>query len=208
MKLAIGAVASVLTHELGHALYLESQGKDWDFNASFSSGFAISTPDFLSNKQYRGFGRAGFLLQSSIGTLLTAFEGTRNSDFTKGWAAMNAFQTSSYPWRKHDFGDDFEMIDRGHGTGDTEFVLFSFVSTYNFSRACMPTFKQPYYIEGSYDSLSPAVLRDPGIEFSYDWDQSSFPVGLEITPRQASDFLAEDMNSFSYQWKIHGFSTL
>ena len=208
MKLAIGAVASVLTHELGHALYLESQGKDWDFNVSFSSGFAISTHDFLSDKQYRGLGRSGFLLQSSIGILLTAFEGTRNSDFTKGWTAMNAFQTSSYPWRRHDFGDDFEMIEKGHSTSDTEFVLFSFLSTYNFSRACLPTFKQSYYIEGSYDSQSRSVLRDPGIEFNYDWYETSFPVELEIAPRQAYYFLAEDMTGLCYQWKVHGFSTL
>jgi hypothetical protein len=198
MKLAIGAVASVLTHELGHVLYLESQGKDWEFNASFPSGFAISTPDSLSDEQYRGFGRSGFLLQSSIGILLTAFEGTRDSDFTKGWTGMNAFQTSSYPWRRHDFGDDFAMIDRGHGAGDTEFVLFSFLSTYNFSRACMPTFKQSCYIEGSYDSLSRPVLRDPGIVLKYDWHESGVPMGLEIVPRPTSNFLAEDMIGFCY----------
>lgn len=196
MKLAIGAAASILTHELGHVLYLESQGIDWNLNASFSSGLAISTSDFLSDKQYRGLGQSGFLLQSGIGVLLTAFEGTRNSDFTKGWTGMNAFQISSYRWRKHDFGDDFAMIDRGQSNGEIESTLFYFLSAHNFSRACKPNSKISHGIEGSYDSRSRTALREPGIAFNYDWDESSFAVELEIVPRQTPDFLAEDMNGF------------
>ncbi len=42
LKVTAGAVASVLVHELGHALYLQSQGKDWDLQSS-SSGLATHT---------------------------------------------------------------------------------------------------------------------------------------------------------------------
>jgi hypothetical protein len=132
-KAAVGALASLLVHELGHALYLELRGKDWDLKAS-GSGLAIQTSDMLSDDEYREFGRAGFLLQTSIGLLLTSFEKTRNSDFTKGWAAMNVVQLWSYNWRSHDAGDDFAMIDRGHGDGKAEHNAFCFMSMYNFMR--------------------------------------------------------------------------
>ena len=55
LKVTAGAVASVLVHELGHALYLQSQGKDWDLQSSSSSGLAIHTSDPLSENQYRNF---------------------------------------------------------------------------------------------------------------------------------------------------------
>ena len=84
LEVTAGAVASVLVHELGHALYLQSQGKDWDLQSSSSSGLAIHTSDTLSENQYRNFGRAGFPLQTFIGAVLTTFDKTRHSDFTKG----------------------------------------------------------------------------------------------------------------------------
>ena len=130
LKVTAGAVASVLVHELGHALYLQSQGKDWDLQSS-SSGLAIHTPDPLSDSQYRNFGRAGFALQALIGTALTTFEKTRYSDFTKGWVGMNAFQVCSYNGRNHDIGSDFKMIETGGGNGDMELGVFGLVSSYN-----------------------------------------------------------------------------
>jgi hypothetical protein len=136
-KVAVGALASILVHELGHALYLEMQGKDWGLKAS-GSGFAIQTSDVLSDEECREFGRAGFLLQTSIGLVLTSFEKTRQSDFTKGWAAMNIAQVWSYNWRDHDEGDDFAMIDRGHGDGDSDHHAFCFMSMVNFMRMDLP----------------------------------------------------------------------
>ena len=63
MKIAAGAAASILTHELGHALYLESRGKEWSLETS-SSGFAVITPDSLTDREHRSLGRAGYLLQT------------------------------------------------------------------------------------------------------------------------------------------------
>jgi len=137
LKLAAGAVASVVVHELGHALYLQSQGKDWDLKASSSSGLGIHTSDPLSKSQYCNFGRAGFALQTGIGAILTSFEKTRNSDFTKGWVSMNAVQVYSYQGRNHDTGNDFEMIDRGGGNGDLELGLFCSISSYNLLKLDM-----------------------------------------------------------------------
>jgi len=131
LKVTAGAVASVLIHELGHALYLQSQGKDWNLQSSSSSGLAIRTSDSLSENQYRNFGRAGFTLQTFIGAVLTTFENTRYSDFTKGWVGMNAFQVCSYNGRSHNIGNDFEMIERGGGNSNFELGAFYLVSSYN-----------------------------------------------------------------------------
>lgn len=137
IEVTAGAVASVLVHELGHALYLQSQGKDWELKSS-SSGFAIHTNDNLSDRETQNFGRAGFVLQTGIGAILTAFKKTRNSDFTKGWVSINAFQICSYKGRNHDIGDDFEMIDKGGGNGDFEFGVFYLMSSYNLLKLDVP----------------------------------------------------------------------
>jgi hypothetical protein len=134
LKVAAGAAASVLVHELGHALYLQYSEKQWDFHASPSSGFAIQTTDNLSDTQWSNFGRAGFALQTLIGTALTTFEVTRKSDFTKGWVGINAVQVFSYKLRNHEDGDDFKMIDRGGGNGNLEFSMFSMISAYNLKK--------------------------------------------------------------------------
>ena len=144
VKVTAGAVASVLVHELGHALYLQSQGKDWDLQSSSSSGLAIHTSDSLSKNQYRNFGRAGFALQTFIGAVLTTFEKTRYSDFTKGWVGMNAFEVCSYSGRNHDIGHDFEMIERGGGNEDFELRVFYLISSYNLLKMDVPA-QMPYF---------------------------------------------------------------
>jgi len=131
LKVAAGAAASLLVHELGHALYLESQGKKWDHELSFPSGLAITTQGPLSDRQYRNFGRAGFALQTGIGVFLASIPATQNSDFTRGWVGFNSFQALSYNFRSHDHGDDFLMIERGGGSGEFDLVLFSLISSYN-----------------------------------------------------------------------------
>lgn len=138
MALTAGAVTSLLVHELGHALYLETQGEDWDFSVS-SSGLAVHTNAHLSDSQYRNFGRAGFVLQAGIGALLTSFEGTRHSDFTKGWVSMNAAQIWTYDLRGHDNGDDFALIEKGHGNTRFEFSMLAFVSQNNLLSAVTPS---------------------------------------------------------------------
>jgi len=150
LKVTAGAVASLLVHELGHALYLQSQGKHWDLQSSSSSGLAIHTPDSLSENQYRNFGRAGFVLQTFIGAALTTFENTKYSDFTKGWVGMNAFQVSSYKGRNHDLGNDFEMIDNGEGNGDFELGVFYLMSSYNLLKMDLPA-QMPYFSTAAHD---------------------------------------------------------
>jgi len=57
--------------------------------------------EVLTGSEMRNFGRAGFALQSLVGTGLTLFRQTRDWDFTKGWVAMNAVQVISYQSRRH-----------------------------------------------------------------------------------------------------------
>lgn len=133
LQLTAGAVSSVLAHELGHALYLERSGKDWELRTS-SSGLAIYTHDDLSDGNCKNLGRAGFALQTAIGTLLTSFEKTRKSDFTKGWVGINSVQLYTYNFRSHNDGDDFNMIERGGGNPVFDQNIFAMLSIYNISR--------------------------------------------------------------------------
>ena len=138
LMVTAGAVTSLLTHELGHALYLESQGKDWNLLPS-SSGLAITTDNYLTDKQYRNFGRSGFALQTGIGTILASFDSTKHLDFTKGWVSMNIAQLYTYEQRKHDNGNDFELIERGNGDKGLNLGALAFVTQNNF----LVTFKSP-----------------------------------------------------------------
>jgi hypothetical protein len=137
MAVAAGAVSSILVHEMGHAVYLESQGKDWRFTTS-PSGFAVRTSDHLSDSQYHNFGRAGFALQTGIGALLTFFESTRHSDFTKGWVSINAAGIYTYNMRSHDDSNDFDLIEKGHGDWMLEFGMLAFASRNNMAAALNP----------------------------------------------------------------------
>ena len=157
-------MASVLLHELGHALYLQSQGKDWDFESSSSSGLAVHTSDPLSKNQYRNFGRSGFALQTFVGAILTTFKSTRYSDFTKGWVGMNAFQVCSYDRRNHDIGNDFEMIERGGGNDDFEHGLFYLMSSYYLLKMDMPA-QMPYFSNATKTKTWP--------ESFYTWEKRS-----------------------------------
>jgi len=150
MMIAAGAAASIVTHELGHALYLESRGKHWDLEPS-SSGFAVITTNPLTDKEYRGLGRSGYLLQTGIGVLLSQFDVTAKSDFTKGWVSMNVLQSLTHKWRDHNGYDDFAMIDRGQGNGDSSFRLFTSISIYSFLKANSENGKAIYGAGGFQD---------------------------------------------------------
>ena len=125
-----GALTSVIIHELGHVFYLESQDKDWQLFTS-SSGFTVYTDNHLTDKQYRIFGRAGFALQTGIGSILTLFDKTKYHDFTKGWVFMNTIQLCTYEYRGHNTGDDFALIERGKGNHELELSMFTFISQNN-----------------------------------------------------------------------------
>jgi hypothetical protein len=148
-ELVVGAVASVAAHELGHALYAELAGKSWELEASVPSGFAVHSNDSFSNSEYRDFGRSGFALQTCIGIILTSFEQTRNSDFTKGWVGMNAVEASAYKIRPRNGGDDFDLVDRGGGNGDIEYAVVSALNLNNLRRLepdLIPSLTKPVII--------------------------------------------------------------
>lgn len=130
LHIAAGAAASLLVHELGHALYLEAQEHKWDFELSTASGMAITFSDSLSRRQSRDFGRAGFALQTGIGLLLASMPASRGSDFTKGWVGVNTIQLYTYDVREHEHGNDFSMIDKGGGNPDLEMGLMAVVSSF------------------------------------------------------------------------------
>ena len=125
-----GAAASLLVHELGHALYLESQEQKWNFELSASSGMAITFSDSISQRQYRDFGRAGFALQTGIGLLLASIPASRGSDFTKGWVGINTVQLYTYDVREHEHGNDFSMIDKGGGNPDLDMGIMAVVNSF------------------------------------------------------------------------------
>jgi len=130
LMVTAGAVTSMLAHELGHVLYLESQGKDWNLLPS-SSGLAITTDNYLTDKQYRNLGRSGFALQTGIGAILTSLDSTKHLDFTKGWVSMNVVQLYTYEHRKHDNGDDFALIEKGNGDKRLNLGALAFITQNN-----------------------------------------------------------------------------
>lgn len=132
LMVTAGAISSMVVHELGHILYLESQGKDWNSFQS-SSGFVIHTDNDLTDRQYLNFGWSGFAFQAGIGTLLTSFENTRHSDFTKGLVSMNAFELWTYGHRNHDGGDDYALIERGNGDKTQNFFTIAAISHNNLA---------------------------------------------------------------------------
>lgn len=173
IEVAAGAISSVLVHEMGHALYLTSQGKEWEFSAAYS-GLAVETNDNLTDSQYRNFGRSGFALQSLVGAFLTFFDSTRNADFTKGWVSMNTFQISTYSLRSHHAGSDFDLIEKGNGDKELEFSAFAFISEYNklnaFRPATLPIGVKPKTKESvgswSFSDIDSAMLQDQRDLFS------------------------------------------
>jgi hypothetical protein len=191
MKIAAGAAASILVHELGHALYLESRGKDWSVEPS-SSGFAITTTDSLTNKEYRGLGRSGYLLQTGIGFLLTSFDATAKSDFTKGWVGINVIQTMTYNLRDHNGYDDFEMINRGQGNGESSYRLFSAISVYNFLIANSETGRVIFDVKEFQDKRRPMMDENSFFQFADQPNSWLLSMDTEISPSLSFDLFAED----------------
>jgi hypothetical protein len=176
MKMAAGAAASILTHELGHALYLESRGKDWSVEPS-SAGFAVTTTDSLTDQEYRSLGRSGYLLQTGIGLLLTCFDATAKSDFTKGWTGINVIQSLTYKLRGHNGFDDFAMIDRGQGNGESSYRLFTSISIYNFLKANSETGRVIYDINGFQGKRRP--MKGENLTFQFNDELNSLVFSID-----------------------------
>lgn len=126
----VGAIVSLATHVTGHLLCLELQDKEWRLEyESFS--LREYTLDPLSDKENRWFSRSGFLLQNLVGLGLSSFQGTRNTDFTKGYTLFNLTEIAMYP--RHQDGGDFHSLDEHDGQGDMEWSLYSVIALYNLS---------------------------------------------------------------------------
>jgi hypothetical protein len=183
LKVAAGAAASILTHELGHVIYLQLADKEWELKGS-SSGLAIVTPDYLSDDESRSFGMAGFALQTAVGTLLTSFDKTRSSDYTKGWVGVNTVQLFSYTSRPHVDGDDFQMIEQAGGDPEQIHNVFTMISAYNFRR-----------LESGfprYPASKVGTARDPRLHNNYYLDTLDADPEARMHVLESRSFLAND----------------
>jgi len=126
---ALGAASALAVHWIGHVGYAKLSGNDvtWTtFTESMQGG---------SPAEKRNFARAGFVAQSIVGLALTSFEGSRRWDFTRGFVAMAAVETLSYPLRIVDEGDgDIELMNKYGANGDAEWGLYSAISLHNLFR--------------------------------------------------------------------------
>jgi hypothetical protein len=232
LKVAAGAAASIVIHELGHAMYLELAGKEWELKESYS-GLAIVTPDHLSADESRGFGMAGFALQSAIGTMLTSFEKTRTSDYTKGWVGASTVQLFSYTSRPHVDGNDFQMIERAGGDAEQIHSVFTMISGYNFRRLQSDFPKYPlsnpsstqnarfyngYYLD-TFDADPEARFHALEAQSSLDFDPKedfmpqlhetrrepvSAPVSFLVSTANIAERPSNDRHSSTAIWKPFG----
>ena len=117
----LGAACSLIGHKIGHISYLHSNGKYKRVEGNILNPHIAH--DDLSLRESRRYGRSGFILQSLVGITLTSFEGSRYSDFAKGWVAMTNLQLALYhAW--HDDWGDFGTIEDNGGNRDRDYNFF------------------------------------------------------------------------------------
>jgi hypothetical protein len=132
-----GVVTSVGAHVGGHWLAGEIFDVDFKFKDAYTKEdvSAECWDGGCSNSDLRWFARGGFVLENGIGLVLTSFETTRYSYFTKGYVASAAIGTWSYPLRHHGSKyNDMKMLDEFGGNGDVEYGIYSTVALHNVLR--------------------------------------------------------------------------
>jgi len=115
VRFALGAVASIATHELGHFLTIEATGTeaDWGIPGQATTFWPKSDADG------RIIAASGMVLQLAVNTMLTASK-SRN-DFAMGYTFASAISILSYPLRHPDEGD---LSSFGkHGGNETLFYV-------------------------------------------------------------------------------------
>ena len=124
----VGVTASVYTHMLGHYLFAELNGVEIHQEGKYEV-----VDYYKTDSDLRSFARGGFVLQNAVNILLTTFERTRNTSFTKGYTITTALETWFYPLRYRDPKDegDFHSLDRHDGNGTAEHNLYSTIALYN-----------------------------------------------------------------------------
>ena len=127
----VGATASIGTHVLGHYVFAELNGVE------IHQEETMEIVDYYeTDSDFRKFARGGFILQHSVNILLTTFERTRNTSFTKGYTITTALETWFYPLRFRDPEDegDFHSLDKHGGNGEAEHNSYSAIALYNILR--------------------------------------------------------------------------
>lgn len=124
---AAGVATSVLVHVAGHYIAADITG-----SKIRQDGFKeIIT--YYKDSDARWIGRAGFIAQNGIALILTSFEKTRQSDFTRGFVIASALETWTYPVRYNEDGD-LAMINKAGGNKDIEYGIYSAVAAHNMLR--------------------------------------------------------------------------
>jgi hypothetical protein len=125
---ALGMVTSIAVHTAGHYLYASINNMDIHqegFNEVVGSGY--------SSTKYRNFAQAGFVLQHSVGLILTSLPATRHLDFTRGYISYSFLSTVSYPLVWSNSGD-LHFSDEHNGNKFVDYVFFSSIATHNMLR--------------------------------------------------------------------------
>ena len=91
----VGAVASLVAHELGHIVAGRLVGMDTTFKFNDMMAWADDY-DNKSNDQKALYHAGGFISQVVIGSVLTAIPTTRHSDFTVGFNGFSSINSFSY----------------------------------------------------------------------------------------------------------------
>jgi hypothetical protein len=133
-----GVVTSVATHVAGHMIAAEVFDVDYEFVGSVPGMKEEISDDCwnggCSQSDLQWFARSGFVLQNGIATVLTSFEGTRKSYFTKGFVTTTAVHTWTYPWVNDTGYHDFKMLDAHGGNGNSEYGIYSAIALHNMLR--------------------------------------------------------------------------
>ena len=126
----LGALASVATHVAGHYVVAELVGADIDQQGTRE---VITNFSELNNSDKRWFARGGFIAQTLVNTVLTSFEGTKRTKFTRGYAMGTMLEIGTYPLRRRG-GGDLEYLENNEGDSSSEWVIYMGLSMYGLYR--------------------------------------------------------------------------
>ena len=129
--MVVGAVSSLVTHIAGHYIAAELVGADIEQQVNKE---IITNYDELNNSDRRWFARGGFVAQTLANTVLTSFESTRKSKFTRGFTLTTMLGIGTYPLRWPDEWGEMHYLDINGGDSGSEWTLYMGFSAYNFYR--------------------------------------------------------------------------
>jgi len=132
-QIVLGAVVSPLIHEAGHWITLEIVEADYHWSWKGTELQCNFISDSVSKGEARWIARSGFVAQHGVNLLLQTLPKTKETDFTRGYTAMCAVSTWTYPLRFPHRGD-FHCITKNGGDGDLEYALFSMLGIHEILR--------------------------------------------------------------------------